>query len=88
MEEHYSGCYKSLADYAEELTEDTSQIPENLAYSIDYERMGRDMELSGDIYTIEAAYEKVHVFWSHCGAAGLPGSAQSACCIHTSDLEV
>jgi len=31
MEENYSGCYKALADYAEELTEDTSQIPENLA---------------------------------------------------------
>ena len=32
MEENYSGCYKSLADYAEELTEGTSQIPENLVY--------------------------------------------------------
>ena len=50
--------------------------------------MGHDMELSGDIYTIEAAYEEVHVFWAHCGAAGQPGSAQPACCIHISDLEV
>ena len=65
IEENYSGCYKSLADYAEQLTEDTSQIPENLAYYIDYERMGRDMDLSGDIYTIETAYEEVHIFWSH-----------------------
>lgn len=65
MEENYSGRYKSLADYAEELTEGTSQIPENLAFYIDYERMGRDMELSGDIYTTETAYEEVHVFWSH-----------------------
>ncbi len=65
MEENYSGCYKSLADYAEELTEDTSQIPESLAYYIDYERMGRDMELNGDVYTIEAAYDEEHVFWSH-----------------------
>jgi len=31
----------------------------------DYERMGRDMDLSGDIYTIETAYDEVHVFWSH-----------------------
>ena len=31
-EENYCGCYKSLADFAEELTEDTTQIPENLAY--------------------------------------------------------
>ena len=65
MEESYSGCYKSLAGYAEELTEDTSQIPGNLAYYIDYERMGRDMELNGDVYTIETAYDEAHVFWSH-----------------------
>lgn len=65
IEENYSGCYKSVADYAEELTEETSQIPENLAFYIDYERMGRDMELSGDIYTIETSFEEVHVFWSH-----------------------
>ena len=65
IEDSYSGCYKSLADYAEELTEGTTQIPESLAYYIDYERMGRDMELSGDIYTIETAYDEVHIFWSH-----------------------
>jgi len=64
-EENYSGCYKSLAHYAEELTEDTSEIPEHLQYYIDYERMGRDMELSGDIYTIETSFEVVHIFWAH-----------------------
>lgn len=32
VEENYSGCYKSLADYAEELTEGTSEIPEHLQY--------------------------------------------------------
>ncbi|MBX3630769.1 MAG: antirestriction protein ArdA [Nitrosomonas sp.] len=64
-EENYCGCYKSLADFAEELSEETSQIPENLAYYIDYERMGRDVELSGDIYTIETAFEEVHIFWNH-----------------------
>jgi len=62
MEESYSGCYKSLADYAEELTEGTTQIPESLAYYIDYERMGRDMEVSGDVYTIETAYDEIHIF--------------------------
>ena len=65
IEENYSGCYSSLADYAQELTEDTSQIPENLAFYIDYERMGRDMELGGDIFTIETAHDEVHIFWSH-----------------------
>ena len=65
IEENYSGCYKSLAEYAEELTEQTAEVPENLAFYIDYERMGRDMELGGDFYTIETGFEEVHVFWAH-----------------------
>jgi len=65
LEENYSGCYSSLADYAEELTTDTSEVPEHLAYYIDYERMGRDMEMSGDIFTVETGYQEVHVFWAH-----------------------
>ena len=65
IEENYAGCYSSLADYAEELTEGTTDIPESLAYYIDYERMGRDMELSGDIYTIETAHDEVHIFYNH-----------------------
>ncbi len=65
IEESYSGCHSCAADYAQELTEETSEIPEHLAFYIDYEKMGRDMELSGDIFTIETAHDKVHVFWSH-----------------------
>ena len=61
----YAGCYPSLADFAEELTEDTTTIPKNLAYYIDYERMARDMEMSGDVITIETAHDEVHVFWNH-----------------------
>ena len=41
------GCHTSVADYAQELTEDTGTIPSHLEMYIDYERMGRDMELSG-----------------------------------------
>lgn len=36
IEDNYCGCYASLADYAEELTEETTQIPEHLAFYIDY----------------------------------------------------
>lgn len=39
-EDNYYGCYQSLVDYAQELTEETTQIPERLTYYIDYERMG------------------------------------------------
>lgn len=65
MEEQYNGCYSSLADYAQYLTEETSEIPKHLEFYIDYERMGRDMELSGDVFTIETAHDEVHVFWSY-----------------------
>ncbi len=65
IEDNYCGCYTSLADYAEELTEETTQIPEHLAFYIDYEKMGRDMELGGDVFTIETGYQEVHIFWNH-----------------------
>ena len=65
IEENYAGCHKSLAEFAQELSEDTAQIPESLQYYIDYERMGADMEMSGDIFTIETAHDELHVFWNH-----------------------
>lgn len=63
--EHYQGCYSSLADYAQAITEDTTDIPSHLQYYIDYARLGRDMEMSGDVFTIETAHDEVHVFWGH-----------------------
>lgn len=64
-EEDYCGTFESLAEYAQELTEGTTQIPESLAYYINYEAMARDMELNGDVFTIETGYKEVHVFWNH-----------------------
>lgn len=65
IEDYYMGEYKSLADYAEELTDQTSEIPEHLEFYIDYERMGRDMELGGDVFTIETGFEEVHIFLNY-----------------------
>lgn len=65
IEDNYCGCYASPADYAEELTEETTQIPEHLAFYIDYKKMGRDMELGGDVFTIETGYQEVHIFWNY-----------------------
>jgi len=62
LEENYNGCYSSLADYAEELTTDTSEVPRHLVSYIDYESMARDMEINGDIFTVETGCEEVHVF--------------------------
>jgi len=61
-DEGYCGYYASLADYAEELTEQCGEVPEHLAPYIDYESMGRDMELNGDLLVIEVGFEKIHVF--------------------------
>ena len=65
LDEHHCGEYESLEDYAQCFTEETSEVPEHLAAYIDYEKMGRDMELSGDVYIIKISYNEVHVFWSH-----------------------
>jgi hypothetical protein len=27
--------------------------------------MGRNMEISGDAFTIEPAHDQVHIFWGH-----------------------
>ncbi len=62
--EEHAGEHKSLADFAQDLTEETTEIPENLANYIDYQAIARDMELNGDVFTIELGFECVHVFWS------------------------
>ena len=62
--DHYHGSYKSLTDFAQELTEETTQIPDSLRYYIDYEAMARDLEIN-DVVAIETGFEQVHVFWSH-----------------------
>jgi antirestriction protein len=63
-DEGYRGCYASLTDFAQELTEETTQIPEALRHYIDYDSMARDLEMSGDVFTIDAGSGQVHVFWS------------------------
>ncbi|MFD2644128.1 antirestriction protein ArdA [Pseudomonas japonica] len=63
-EEDYCGSFECLADYAQQLTEETTQIPASLAYYINYEAMARDMELGGDVFTLETSYREVHVFWN------------------------
>ena len=64
LEDHYAGEYRSVAEFAEDITAETTSIPENLSYYIDWERMARDLEIS-DILTIETGFECVHVFWQH-----------------------
>jgi len=60
---NYCGEHKSLAEFAEDIYGEP--IPDRLVYYIDWQAMGRDMEMSGDIFTIETGFEQVHIFWSH-----------------------
>lgn len=64
MDEHYAGCYVNVADFAEEQITDVTEILGYLQYYIDYELLARDMEVGGDIFTIETAHDEVHVFGS------------------------
>lgn len=63
IEENYSGVFDSVAEFAQQLTEDTTEIPDNLRYYIDYEAMARDLEIN-DLLAIEVKYQEVHIFWN------------------------
>jgi len=64
LDDHYAGEYKTVASFAEEITEETTKIPESLRFYIDYDHMARDLEIN-DILAIETAFHEVHIFWSH-----------------------
>jgi hypothetical protein len=49
----YSLYHGTAADYAEELVSECYTLPGNLAFYIDYERMGRDMMLESSIAEIK-----------------------------------
>lgn len=63
LSDQYAGQYESLADFAQEITEETTSIPETLRFYVDYERMARDMAISG-VIAFETGMSEVHVFWS------------------------
>ena len=66
IDEDYAGEAKHLVDWTEEHLTDTGQlekVPENLRCYIDFEKYARDLELSGDVFTVESD-GKVHVFWN------------------------
>jgi antirestriction protein len=63
MLERYAGCYISVAAFAEECAEQWYEIPEQLAYYIDYEAMARSLQLGGEIDVVTEGFEEVHIFW-------------------------
>jgi antirestriction protein len=59
----FLGQYDSVEDYAQAMLEDSIELPANLAYYFDLERYARDLEMSGDIQTIEC--DNVVLIFSH-----------------------
>lgn len=62
----YRGEFQSLAEYAGSIVDDCyndviSKLPDFIRHHLDYEGMGNDMKLSGDIFTIEDC-GSIHVF--------------------------
>jgi antirestriction protein len=69
MEEGYRGAFERLADYAQELVEDCYSeairaLPDFIRFHIDFEGIGADLEMGGDIFTVECNGQ-IHVFDSH-----------------------
>ena len=65
LEDCYQGAWDSLEAWAEELLEssgDLDQVPQHLRSYIDVAAYARDIELNGDVFTVESGSE-VHVFW-------------------------
>ena len=62
IEDRYHGPHASLADYVQDVTEETTAIPTTLRCYIDWQAMARDAEMSGDLFTLPTAWDVVHVF--------------------------
>lgn len=63
----YRGKWNSLEDYMEDYLESAGtleSIPENLRYYFDVKAYARDMEINGDVYTVDAS-GGVYVFDGH-----------------------
>lgn len=65
LDEHYQGAFPNLEEWAYQFAMDTQGKDALGPYEsyIDWERVGRDAEMGGDIFTIELDGE-THVFWS------------------------
>ncbi len=69
IEDGYRGEDENLADYVEQLLDDCygdilKGLPDFIRYHIDFDGIAQDMEMNGDIFTIEIG-RHVHVFDSN-----------------------
>lgn len=64
LEDNYRGCYDSIEAFAEELLTEITDIPVHLESYIEYTAYARDLQLGGEIITVETAWDEVHIFWT------------------------
>jgi antirestriction protein len=69
LSEGYRGVFDKLEDFAEQFVDECYSdalkgLPDFIRYHIDYEGIARDMEMGGDVFTIECDHQ-VHVFDSN-----------------------
>jgi antirestriction protein len=64
FEDAYVGCMP-FKDYVEEAFSEMNEIPDHLVYYIDYERVARDWELSGDFWTASDGMGNDYIFRSY-----------------------
>lgn len=62
LDDRYLGRFASLADYVQEVTEESTAIPPSLLHYIDWQAMARDADINGDLFTVQTAWDEVHVF--------------------------
>lgn len=68
IEDNFQGGFQSLADWAEDFEDqagDLKAIPDRIRYHIDWESMGRDAELGGNIRSIRGNDGTLYIFWNH-----------------------
>jgi antirestriction protein len=59
----YAGCWDSLADFAYDIN-DGDSLTGRLDSYIDWESVGRDFELSGEVWTAAAPGGGIYVYWN------------------------
>ncbi|MGB0372120.1 MAG: antirestriction protein ArdA [Opitutales bacterium] len=63
--ENYIGSFEALTDFVtEHLSNIGASIPDFLECYLNYEDIGRDMQINGEIEVIETAWNEVHVFYA------------------------
>lgn len=63
LRDRYAGSWKSAAEWAESWAEDAEVGVAQLWPYVNWEAWARDLQLGGDVHTVEAD-GAVHVFWS------------------------